>query len=204
MELPQPHRKRNKKYNVAGHAHFLTFSCYRRMALLTNDTWREWLAASARDQCDEHEIALWAYVFMPEHVHLLLKPRREVYDLAAFEQAMKLSWSRKVIVHLTRERSPLLDTVRFKNGYRLWQKGGGHDLNIWTMKKAIEKAEYCHGNPVKRRLVKSVEQWRWSSFRWLVQGKRDGPLRLDDWDETLMNAEPPGTRLNIETGGTQN
>jgi len=124
---------------------------------------------------------------MPEHVHLLLKPHREMYDLSKFEQSFKLSFSRKLIVHLSRVNSPLMQSLRVKNGYRVWQEGGGHDLNIWSMKKAVEKAEYCHGNPVKRRLMKSAAEWRWSSFRWLVQGKReDAPLRLDEWDETLL------------------
>ena len=64
-------------------------------------------------------------------------------------------------------------------------------MNIWNMKKAIEKAEYCHNNPVKRRLVKQPEQWRWSSFRWLALGKREGePLSVDEWDERLLDAEP--------------
>jgi len=49
------------------------------------------------------------------------------------------------------------------------------------MKKAIEKAEYCHNNPVKRRLATAPEKYRWSSFRWLVNGARDGePLSLSD------------------------
>jgi putative transposase len=205
MEPSAPHRKRNKKYNVPGHAHFLTFSCYGRTALLTNDMWREWLAASIRKKCDQYEIALWAYVFMPEHIHLLLKPRHETYDLAEFEQSAKLSWTRKMITHLSRSRSPLLEKLRVNEGYKIWQEGGGHDLNIWTMKKAIEKAQYCHNNPVKRRLVKSPELWRWSSYRWLELGKRENePLRTDDWDESLLPSEPPRTRLNGETGGTQN
>ena len=209
MDTP-PHRKRNKKYNVSGHAHFLTFSCYRRMALLSNDTWREWLCESVRKHCDAHQIALWAYVFMPEHIHLLLKPLREKYDLAAFEKSVKVSWSRKMIVHLSRIKSPLLDRCRTKNGFRFWQPGGGHDLNIWTLKKAIEKAQYCHNNPVKRRLVKSPEKWRWSSFRWLEQGKRDGePLRIDEWDDSLMICEPlemlelPRTDANGGVSGTR-
>ena len=63
----------------------------------------------------------------------------------------------------------------------------GHDLYIWSMKKAVEKAEYCHSNPVKRRLVISADKWRGSSFRRLVQGQRDGePLRVDDWDESAF------------------
>jgi len=74
--------------------------------------------------------------------------------------------------------------------------------NEW--KKAIEKAEYSHENPVKRRLVKSAEQWRCSSFGWLVLEKRNGPLRVDEWDETIPEYQPNSTRLNDETCGTQN
>ncbi len=189
---PAPHRKLNKKYNLEGHAHFLTCSCYRRLPLFTNDTWRMWLSESIRNACEKHAVALWAYVFMPEHIHLLLKPRRAQYDLAKFEHAFKLASSRRVIFSLMKTRGPILDKLRLKNAdgtaaYRFWQPGGGHDLNIWTMKKAIEKAEYCHGNPVKRRLVASAEKWRWSSFKWLVQGQRaDALFGIDPWDETLL------------------
>jgi len=186
-----PLRKRNKKYNIEGHAHFLTCSCYQRMPLLTNDTWREWLADSIRAGCVKHSVALWAYVFMPEHFHLLLKPRRAEYNLAAFEMSFKVSSGKKIIFALQESKSPLLERIRIKTpdgktAFRFWQPGGGHDLNVWTLKKAIEKAEYCHWNPVKRRLVKSPDQWRWSSFSWLVQNKReDQPMHVDDWDETI-------------------
>jgi putative transposase len=206
MDATFPHRRRVKKYNVEGHAHFLTFSCYQRMPLLTNNTWRAWLAEAVRAACDKHSVALWAYVFMPEHVHLLLKPRRTVYDIATLEQAMKLSLSRRVRNALVREKSPLLQQLLVDDagtpGYRFWQRGGGHDLNVWTMRKAIEKAEYCHRNPVLRRLVRSPEQWRWSSVRWLELGKRDGePLRVDEWDEGLL-PEECGSGLQTETAQT--
>jgi len=87
MSLP-PHRKRVKTYNIPNHAHFLTFSCYRRMPLLTNDCWRAWLAEAIRQACQLHATALWAYVFMPEHVHLLVKPRREQYDVSHFRKSL--------------------------------------------------------------------------------------------------------------------
>jgi hypothetical protein len=58
-----------------------------------------------------------------------------------------------------------------------------------TSHPPIEKAEYCHSNPVKRRLVKSAQDWRWSSFQWLVLGKHaNEPLPVDGWDETLLSA----------------
>jgi putative transposase len=38
-------------------------------------------------------------------------------------------------------------------------------MNIWSERKKLEKLDYMHGNPVKRRLAASPEQWPWSSFR---------------------------------------
>jgi len=85
---PEPaQRKRLVRFNVPGHAHFPTFSVYQRLHLLTNDLWRAWLAEEVRRACTGHDVALWAYVFMPDHVHLLVKPRRETYDLALLLKA---------------------------------------------------------------------------------------------------------------------
>ena len=38
--MQTPHRKRIKHFYDAGHLHELTFNCYRRMTLRTNNLWR--------------------------------------------------------------------------------------------------------------------------------------------------------------------
>ena len=182
--------KQVRHFNEPGHAHFLTFSCYERMRLLSNDLWRGWLAGDVRDACAKHAFALWAYVFMPDHVHLLVKPRSETYDTASFLKSAKQGSARRILGHLRSQGSGLLDRLRVHRGargevLRFWQTGPGYDKNIWDMEKAVEKARYCHRNPVTRRLVTSPEQWRWSSFRWLELGRRSGePLIVDDWIES--------------------
>jgi len=187
------HRKRLKRYNLPGHAHFLTFSVYRRLPLLTNDLWRAWLATEVRRACDCHEIALWAYVFMPEHVHLLVKPTRETYDIAVFLKDMKGEFSMRLAGHLAASGSALWERLRIRVRpgvvrFRFWQEGGGYDRNLWALPKVLEKAEYCHWNPVKRGLVQSPGQWPWSSYRWLEEGRREGEvLRVDEWDERLLD-----------------
>jgi REP element-mobilizing transposase RayT len=124
---------------------------------------------------------------MPEHVHLLLKPRRKSYRISEFMQLAKNPMARRVVNSLKRNNSPLLSQLRVPQydgsiQYCHWQPGEGHDLNIWDMKKAVEKAVYCHHNPVKRNLVQSPEQWKWSSFRWIERGERDHePVQVDDW-----------------------
>jgi putative transposase len=175
------------RLNIPGHLHFYTFSCYRRLPLLTNELWRSWLADSIAYARQKLDIDLWAYVFMPEHVHLLLKPRWETYRISEFMQLAKNPMARRVVNSLKKNNSPLLNQLRVPQcdgsiQYCYWQPGGGYDLNIWDMEMAIEKAEYCHHNPVKRNLVQSPEQWKWSSFRWIERGERDlEPVCVDDW-----------------------
>jgi putative transposase len=45
-----------------------------------------------------------------------------------------------------------------------------YDMNIWSERKKLEKLDYMQGNPVRRRLVASPEQWPWSSLRFYYLG----------------------------------
>jgi len=60
-------------------------------------------------------------------------------------------------------------TVHHHGPYRVWQRRF-YDLNVWSEKKRLEKLTYMHGNPVKRGLVTSPDQWPWSSFRFYYLG----------------------------------
>ncbi len=178
-----------RHFNTPGHAHFLTFSCFHRYSLLTNDLWCSWLAESIRKACNNCRVALWAYVFMPEHVHLLVKPRDELYDISRFLKAVKKPVSERIGRQLREGPDKLLLDLTVRRGrrgdvFRFWETGPGYDKNIWSMDKAIEKAEYCHRNPIRRGLVETADLWKWSSFRWLEYGNRENqPLLVDDWVE---------------------
>ncbi len=68
------HHKTVRRAHEPGDCHEMTFSCYRRMPLLTNDEWRRMLAESVERAIQGHDFRLVAFVFMPEHVHLLVYP----------------------------------------------------------------------------------------------------------------------------------
>jgi putative transposase len=90
---------------------------------------------------------------MPEHVHLLItQPERS--KLAGVMQMLKQNVARE------------LCTVE---GGPFWLERC-YDHNVWTKKKRMEKLHYMHGNPVRRGLVSSPEDWAWSSFRHYVSG----------------------------------
>jgi putative transposase len=58
--------------------------------------------------------------------------------------------------------------LRSPEGGLLWQPRY-YDFNVWSEAKRIEKLRYLHRNPVKRGLVRSPEDWAWSSFRTICQ-----------------------------------
>lgn len=61
MSSKTPIYRRVKRYNEPGHAHFLSYSTYRRLPLLTNEVWRRWLGESVRRACNELRFALWGW-----------------------------------------------------------------------------------------------------------------------------------------------
>lgn len=67
-------RKQCRRYNEPGHAHALTFSCFQRRPFLARDRTRQWMLEAIDQARTKHGFHLWAYVLIPEHVHLLLGP----------------------------------------------------------------------------------------------------------------------------------
>lgn len=124
-----PHRKRIKHIEGLGHLHELTFSCYRRKPLLTNDPWRRILARSIDDACHDERFGLIAFVFMPEHVHLLVVPLdRDASRVSRFLARVKQPTSKQVRAILIENNSTLVEqlTVQERPGkrcFRFWQEG---------------------------------------------------------------------------------
>ena len=104
------------------------------------------------------------YVVMPEHIHLLLS-EPEVGTLSKVMQVLKQRTSRALLPK-RRLSNPQQTNLFGETPERapFWQ-ARFYDFNVWTAKKRVEKLNYMHQNPVKRGLVASPEDWRWSSCR---------------------------------------
>jgi len=94
------------------------------------------------DLASEKEVRLYAYVIMPDHIHLLIKPIN--HGISKTMQLIKGRASRKI------------------NKGSFWQKGF-FDFAILTEKKFRERFNYIHYNPVKRGLVERAEDYKYSS-----------------------------------------
>ncbi|RYG42990.1 transposase [bacterium] len=164
MPRPVEHRKLRESWDVAGHAHELTFSTDKRRPILllpgVADAFLKVLDQARR----QHSFELWAYVVMPEHVHLLVAPKGEEYSMAEILKAIKIPASKAIF-----ELHPRLrEECRVpRNGrpdeFRLWLPGGGYDRNVVTTRTVSHVIRYIHANPFRRGLCDEETDWPWSS-----------------------------------------
>jgi len=117
------------------------------------------------------------YVVMPEHVHLLIT-EPEVGTPSTVMQVLKQRTARELLPRKKR-RDPRQRELFGEETRRAFWQARFYDFNVWTAKKRVEKLRYMHRNPVKRGLVQSPEQWRWSSYRFYLLGEA-GPVRINE------------------------
>jgi putative transposase len=170
MPSPQPHRKRIKHFHEPGDIHELTFSCYKRLPLLTNNPWRTALSRCIDEACLQVGGKLAAFVYMPEHVHLLVWGLSSKEAVSALLIRVKQPLSSQVKADLELKQSKLQSKlmVRDRPGrvvFHFWQEGPGYDRNLYTQKAVLASLDYIHNNPVKRGLRLRARDWRWSSAR---------------------------------------
>jgi len=152
-----------------GDLHYITCSCYQSKPFLGSPSRRDLFLKIFEEVRQKYEFQVIGYVVMPEHFHLLIG-EPDNGNVAVAMQVLKQRVSRQCIAR-GRSRPPkesLPPTFWLPRSY---------DFNVFTKKKLIEKLDYIHWNPVKRGLVASPEQWRWSSDRYYSLGE-EGPVKI--------------------------
>ena len=169
------------RWNIRGHAHELTFSCYQNRPFLSRERTCTYLVDALVASRRKHNFDLWAYVFMPNHVHLVIHPREDGYSISGVLRSIKQPVARRAIEYLRRSNPAglkCLATGEQNEPYRFWQKGGGHDRNITEVETLVQSIQYIHNNPVRNGLVQTADQWCYSSAAdWLNSGS--GPISID-------------------------
>ncbi len=178
-------RKTRRAWNEPGHAHFLTYLCFRRSPLLTRERTRRWVLGALETTRREHDVALWSYVIMPEHVHALLLPRQPRYEMRGILVSLKRPVSdaaRAYLEEIEDDRWMERLSVEYpsRKVFRFWQPGGGFDRNIFREKTVPAVIDYIHANPVRRGLVAQPTDWEWSSARF-----------WEKWPNVLLRMDHP-------------
>jgi len=170
---------RRRRYEIPGHARYLTFSCRHRLPLFLNDRIKDAFTDHLASTRRAHGFRLLAWVVMPEHVHLLIVPNLPAFPLSRTLSRLKRPFAETVIRRWRSIDAPVLMRITDVDGRaRFWERGGGYDRNVFSTQELHEKIEYIHANPVRRGLVERPDHWRWSSAPWYA-GDRSGAVEID-------------------------
>jgi putative transposase len=183
IPLMEPtHRKLCKRFDVDGDAHCLTFSCFHRLPLFSCDRSCLWMCDALKMGREKDLYDLWAYVIMPEHVHIVLLPHPRV-KISQILTTLKQSVSKRALIWLHQNATDFLAKLEDvqpngKKYHRFWQRGGGYDRNLRTVSDIYEKIEYIHNNPLRKGLTACAKDWPWSSCQAWETGV-DTPIAID-------------------------
>ena len=154
-------RKALNRRGGAGDARFLTFSCYEKRHLLESTAARDLFATHLANWSVIANIAIHAWIAMPNHIHLLLTPCDDQLAIA--------------LARLKRGFSVEYAKQNLGRG-RVWMPGGGYDRHIWSAQCFARAVDYIHTNPCRSGMVDEPREWRWSSATdWEVGPRADMP-----------------------------
>ena len=175
--MPPKHR-RLRRIEEPGHARYLTCSCYHNLELFSNDQIKDAFAERLAFVRRTMGFELYAWVIMPNHVHLLLRPSRsETVDRIL--RRLKAPFARRVIERWRTLNAAILPQITDSKGRpHFWQQGGGYDRNIVNDHAVRQKIDYIHANPVRRELANRPTDWPWSSAQW-YESDQTMPVPID-------------------------
>jgi putative transposase len=168
-----------RRYGL-GQLHFITCSCYRRLPLFASARARNLFVKILGEVRDRYGFSLAGYVVMPEHIHVLIgEPSKGTPSTVM--QVLKQRVSRRLRRKPRKKVSDRQLRLPFRDAHnflpQFWQPRF-YDFNVWSQKKFVEKLQYMHLNPLKRKLVAHPSDWPWSSFSFYA-GKDSGLVRID-------------------------
>ena len=108
------------------------------------------------EHCAAHGVAVWSWVLMPTHVHLILVPEHVDALRAALSQVHRAYAGR---IH-----------AREKRTGHFWQ--GRFGCVAMDEPHLLAALRYVALNPVRARLVARPQDWRWSSVHALLDPAR--------------------------------
>ena len=141
----------------------------------------------------KYDVALPAYVFMPNHIHMLLNFQSD-FRLSDFMRDFKKYTSYRIIEDIKSEKNTLLlDTLGYvsrKQRHKLWADRFD-SVMLDEPVLSLQKMNYIHQNPVKKKFVEKPEDYKYSSAGF-YKGKSELYMPVNDlfevmgWDEYTL------------------
>ncbi len=185
---------RKYKFKNPTAAYFISFATVYWIDVFTRQTYFSILAESIKYCRNEKGMEVFAYCFMPSHVHLVFRSKIEdpsglLRDFKGFTARQLLKAiednpqeSRKEWMFSMMERAGKGNSNVKKRQF--WQQHN-KPIALWSGKVIKQKIDYIHNNPVKQGFVTDPIHWKYSSARNYTG------------DETVLKIDNEGMHLGM-------
>lgn len=175
-------------FDDPSHFYFITASTIEWIPLFKEEKYAEIILDALSFFRNKKEILLFAFVLMPSHLHLIIKPKN--ISIGRFLQSFGSLTAHKIIKSLKQDgRKELLSTLHEKrrdlrSQYSLWQEIFSE--NIFTEKFLEQKMEYIHQNPIAQDMNHTLDRanFIYSSAAFYDKGEKT-IIEIDDILEYL-------------------
>ncbi|MBC8415161.1 MAG: transposase [Candidatus Cloacimonetes bacterium] len=148
-----------KRMYAQNHPVFITINTYKRRSILINNF--KLLQESWKIAKEKFKFNIFAYCVLPDHIHLILE-MNDIYEYPKIIGSMKWHFSKNINTKFV-ERKSLSISKQKKREKGIWQRRY-YEHTIRDDKELAIYTDYIHYNPVKHGWVKSVQDWKNSSF----------------------------------------
>lgn len=155
--------KRHQPYHLYldGTVYFLTSHTYRNSSYFDSNNKKSFLLKKIREVFNKFDYKLYAWVMLNNHYHLEFKTRVGK-DLP------------KIMNHIHGSTSFMLNKDEEVQGRKVWQNYWDHcvrgERDFWM------HFNYIHHNPVKHGYVKSMSDYKFSSYQYYLSSRGEGWL----------------------------
>jgi REP element-mobilizing transposase RayT len=148
--------------------YFTTSTIVNWLPLFNQPLNAQFMLDSLRFLQEHKRLILYAYVFMENHIHMVVAAQNLPKEIANFKSFV----ARQIIDRYRADSNEyILNQLAFHKlphhsdrEYQFWQEGY-HPQQIQDEAMMRQKVEYIHHNPVRRGYVDLPEHWRYSSAR---------------------------------------
>jgi REP element-mobilizing transposase RayT len=185
-----------KSFHDESHLYFVTASIVEWIHIFKYEKYASIVLSSLQWLQTQNKILLFAFVIMPSHLHLILKPIQKsigeiLQDFGSFTAHEILKQARKD------NKTEWLNCFQknrrdIRHEHSIWQDIQAK--NIYSMEFLEQKMEYIHQNPIAKdwNLVKDRADYLFSSAGYYDYGRKP-IIQITDIKEWLVSNHPPRT-----------
>ncbi|MBM4351483.1 MAG: transposase [Deltaproteobacteria bacterium] len=138
-------RTRLKDFDYKGcYRYFITLCTFDKKAVFTDEALVSWFVDVLKEKSTSLGFGIWAYCFMPDHLHLFVEGKKDDSDLKQFIA----SYKQYTAFHYKK-----------RDKKELWQMNF-YDHVLRKEEDTINIANYVFNNPVRKGLVSDYKNYK--------------------------------------------